>query len=73
MLGWVVEIETEDFVTRYCGLAEKVFVKEGDRVQQGTSIGKVGEIPLESATDSHLHLEIVKNGNYQNPDEYLKR
>lgn len=73
MLGWVVEIETEDFITRYCGLAEKVFVKTGDKVQQGDSIGKVGEIPLESATDSHLHLEIVKNGNYQNPDEYLKR
>ena len=73
MLGWVVEIETEDFATRYCGLAEKVFVKEGQKVKQGDTIGKVGEIPLESATDSHLHLEIVKNGNYQNPDEYLKR
>ena len=73
MLGWVVEIETEDFATRYCGLAEKVFVKQGDSVKQGDTIGKVGEIPLESATDSHLHLEIVKNGNYHNPDEYLKR
>lgn len=73
MLGWVIEVETEDFTTRYCGLAEKVFVKEGERVNQGDSLGKVGEIPLESATDSHLHLEIVKNGNYQNPDEYLKR
>lgn len=73
MLGWVVEIETEDFTTRYCGLAKDVFVKEGSSVKQGDSIGKVGEIPLESATESHLHLEIVKNGNYQNPDEYLKR
>lgn len=73
MLGWVVEVKTDDFTTRYCGLAEKVFVKQGDSVKQGDTLGKVGEIPLEMAADSHLHLEIVKNGNYQNPDEYLKR
>ena len=73
MLGWVVEIETEDFATRYCGLDEKVFVKTGDKVTQGQTVGKVGEIPLETAADSHLHLEIVKNGSYQNPDDYLKR
>lgn len=73
MLGWVVEVKTDDFATRYCGLAEKVFVKQGDSVKQGDTLGKVGEIPLEIAADSHLHLEIVKNGNYQNPDEYLKR
>ena len=73
MLGWVVEVSTDDFATRYCGLAEKVFVKEGDRVKQGDTLGLVGEIPLESATDSHLQLEIVKNGSYHNPDEYLKR
>lgn len=73
MLGWVVEVESGDFTTRYCGLAEKVVVKEGSSVKQGDTLGRVGEIPLESATDSHLHLEIVKNGNYQNPDEYLKQ
>ena len=73
MLGWTVEIENGDFTTRYCGLGEKLFVKEGARVKQGDTIGKVGEIPLESATESHIHLEIIKNGNYQNPDEYLGR
>jgi len=73
MLGWVVEIKTDDFATRYCGLAEKIFVKQGDKVKQGDSIGTVGEIPLETTEDSHLHLEIIKNGQYQNPDDYLKQ
>ncbi len=73
MLGWVVEVGTDDFITRYCGLGSNVFVKEGQSVTQGQSLGAVGEIPLESGEDSHLHLEIIKNGKYQNPDEYLKQ
>ncbi|MBQ7284294.1 MAG: M23 family metallopeptidase [Oscillospiraceae bacterium] len=73
MLGWVVEVKTDDWTTRYCGLNEKVFVKEGKAVKQGDSIGTVGEIPLETTEDSHLHLEVVKNGQCQDPDEYLKK
>ncbi len=73
MLGWVAEIKTQDFTTRYCGLSEKVFVKQGDKVTQGQSIGTVGEIPLEISADSHLHLEVIKNDSYQNPDEYLRK
>ena len=73
MLGWVVEIATDDFATRYCGLGKNVFVREGDRVKQGQSIGAVGEIPLEITEDSHIHLEVVKNGEYQNPKDYLEK
>lgn len=50
-------------VSIYCGLNEVIFVDEGEEVSQGYVIGTVGtEMPLESAQESHLHLEIVKDG-----------
>lgn len=71
MLGCVVEVENSSFTVRYCGLDKDVSVQQGDRLCQNQPIGKIGEIPLELAEDSHLHLEIIKNGRYQNPDKYL--
>ena len=71
MLGTVVEIAAEDYTVRICGLAEDVKVNKGDKVSRNQPIGTVGEIPLEIAEDSHIHLEIVKDGRYKNPDKYL--
>ena len=41
-------------------------------VKQGDTIGVVGEIPLETSEESHLHLEVIKNGATVNPHELLK-
>ncbi len=73
MLGNVVEIESENVVVRYCGLGDKILVKKGNRVSQGDSIGVVGEIPLEISDESHLHVEFIKDGQYQNPNNYLSQ
>ena len=72
MLGTVMEIEHNGFTARYCGLNNSTFVKEGDKVSQGQSIGTVGETAMEVAEESHIHLEVLENGKYINPDKLLK-
>lgn len=52
----------------YCGLNDIIFFNEGDYVAQGEVIGTLsGDVPLESAEECHLHLEITKDGNYLDP------
>ena len=54
-------------------LSENFNVKEGDVVAQGQSIGTVGNSAVfETADGSHLHFEILKDGEYVNPDIYVK-
>ncbi|MBE6887603.1 MAG: M23 family metallopeptidase [Ruminococcaceae bacterium] len=73
MLGSIVEIDSGEYVVRYCGLGTNMLAKKGTAVNQGDVIGVVGEIPLESGKESHIHLEILKNGSYCDPYDYLKQ
>ena len=42
-------------------------------VKAGQEIGKVGNTMLtESMEESHLHIEVIKNGQYQDPEQFLK-
>lgn len=72
--GLSIIIEHSDgFETVYSSLLSTEFVKEGDKVEQGQSIGTVGNSAVfETAEGSHLHFEILKNGEYINPDIYVK-
>lgn len=72
MLGNVVEIDSGDYIVRYCGLGSNLLCEKGKKVKQGDTIGVVGEIPLETSEESHLHLEVIKNGATVNPHELLK-
>ena len=48
-------------------------VEEGDVVNAGSIIGGVGSTGLfESMEPAHLHLEILKDGVYVNPKDYIK-
>ena len=71
MLGVVAEIDSGSFVVRYCGLGENMLCTKGKQVKQGDVIGVVGDIPLENAEDSHIHLEVLKNGVHCDPYEYI--
>ena len=51
----------------YCGLEKEPAVKKGDSVKMGDVIGKVGEIPVESEEDPHLHFEVRINGTVTDP------
>ncbi len=57
-----------DYRTVYSHLAN-IFVKEGDKVKLGTTIGKVGE----SLEGNILHFEIWNQRNKQNPEIWLAR
>ncbi len=51
------------------GHLSKVGVREGDAVKKGDSIGVMGSTG--NSTGVHLHFEIIKNGQQQNPLKYL--
>lgn len=65
--GQVIEIDHGDkLISRYCGV--KPFnVKAGQAVKAGAVIGTMGDIPMEIAKPSHLHLEMVSNGKTFDP------
>ncbi len=56
-----------NLVSVYCGLDKKVDVKQGDQVQAGQAIGKVGEIPSEIALETHLHFSMKSDGKWVDP------
>lgn len=55
-------------VTRYLHLS-KFNVSKGDKVSTGDRIGSVGNTGY--STGPHLHFEVIKNGSYQNPWNYI--
>lgn len=69
-LGVVVEIDHgKGVIAYYCGLNEDLSVSEGMPVAEGAEIGRLGEIPGECADESHLHLEVFKDGKPTDPTE----
>ncbi len=62
MLGNVVWAEHGDFDFYYCGLGEDFQVKQGDVITKGQQLGVITAVPMESAEDPHLHLEVKKDG-----------
>jgi len=67
--GLTVIIEHESgYKTVYSNLLTSEFVNEGDKVDAGETIGTVGTTGIfESAEDAHVHFEILKDNEYQDP------
>lgn len=58
----------------YSNLLTAEFVKEGESVKQGQTIGTVGNTAtFEIADNPHLHFEILKNNENVDPEQYLKK
>lgn len=72
--GLTVVIEHDDnYETVYSNLLTAEFVVEGEEVEQGQTIGTVGNTAaFESNMESHLHFELLKDGEYLDPNIYLK-
>lgn len=72
--GLTVTIEHNDgYTSVYSSLLTAEFVKEGEAVTQGQTIGTVGNSSVfEVAEDNHLHFELLKDGSNINPEIYLK-
>ena len=72
--GTTIIIEhVNGFETRYSNLLTTEFVVVGEKVEQGQSIGTVGNSAMfEVADESHLHFEILKDSEVLNPENYIK-
>ena len=73
MMGTTVTVQQPDGVTAvYSNLAEEVAVSVGDAVETGAVLGAVGGTAIaESGMESHLHLELLAEGNHVDPLDYL--
>ena len=71
--GLTVIIEHDGgYKTIYANLLTAEYVVEGEHVQSGQTIGTVGNSAVfEIADDYHLHFEILKDGDYLNPTDYM--
>lgn len=69
LLGNVVTLSHEDDIKTYYASLEEVVVKEGDTLEQGDLIGNAGENLLGQENGTHVHFEILRNGEKQNPEK----
>ncbi|MBQ3213813.1 MAG: M23 family metallopeptidase [Clostridia bacterium] len=71
--GTIITIKhNKSLQTVYSSLAEDVKVKVGDKVKQGTVIGKVSTSAKgESADGAHLHFEVLVDNVKVDPNLYL--
>ncbi|HPH02613.1 MAG TPA: M23 family metallopeptidase [Spirochaetota bacterium] len=68
--GLYVEVKHQDgYITRYAHL-DRQEVLTGDLVYQGQIIGRMGHTGL--ATGDHVHYEVVKDGEYLDPEEFME-
>jgi len=69
----IIITHVNGYKTVYANLASANFVKKGDKVKSGQSIGTVGNTAaFEIEDEAHLHFEIMKNNANVNPNTYLK-
>lgn len=73
--GLTVVIEhDEGYETIYSNLLTAEFVVEGEEVKAGQTIGTVGNTAsFETNMESHLHFELIKDGEYLDPNIYLNK
>ncbi|MCI9087531.1 MAG: M23 family metallopeptidase [Clostridia bacterium] len=73
--GLTVIIEhVNGYKTVYANLLSTEFVVEGETVKQGQSIGTVGNTAsFEVSDEPHLHFELLKENEQQDPELFLKK
>lgn len=72
--GQAVYIQHDNGIeTRYGHLQWDAYgVKVGDKVQIGDYIGQIGHGSVGSSTGAHLHFEVILNGVYRDPLEFIR-
>ena len=67
--NYVVIRHDEEYETLYAQMTTDIEVKVGQKVKSGQTIGYVGSSG--AATGPHLHYEVLKNGENEDPEKYL--
>lgn len=67
--GHHIKITNNDISTLYAHCS-KLYVKEGDEIQQGQAIAEVGSTG--KSTGPHLHFEVIRENRYINPRNVLE-
>lgn len=72
--GLTIVVEHQNgFSSVYSNLLSSEFVIVGEEVKSGQTLGTVGNsATFEILDDSHLHFEILKDGNSIDPEMYIK-
>lgn len=72
--GLTIMIEhSNGFTSMYSNLLSTEFVSVGEEVKAGQTIGTVGNTAtFEIADETHLHFEIMKDGESVDPNMYIK-
>jgi murein DD-endopeptidase MepM/ murein hydrolase activator NlpD len=69
--GNAVILDHGNGVQTLYGHMKSLSVREGEQVRKGTTIGIMGSTG--DSTGVHVHFEVRKGGQVQNPMNYLKR
>lgn len=73
LLGNIVQVEhSNEMISIYSSLGE-VNVKKGDKIKQGTVLGKSGTNNIAKDLGSHLDLELIIKGQTVNPESYYDK
>lgn len=68
----IIVSHSKNYKTVYSNLLSTEFVNVGDSVEKGQSLGSVGNTAaFEIADESHLHFEIIKDGEKVDPTLYI--
>ena len=72
--GLTVIVDHENgYQTVYANLLTAEFVVEGEELEEGQTIGTVGNTAtFEISDEYHLHFELIKDGEYVNPSTYME-
>ena len=73
--GYTITVEhTSGYETVYSNLANVDMIKTGAAVKKGEIIGTVGDSSSTELLDApHLHFEMLKDGGYINPSDYISK
>lgn len=69
----VIVDHANGYQTIYANLLTAEFVVEGEELEEGQTIGTVGNsATFEISDEYHLHFELKQNGEYLNPNTYIQ-
>ena len=68
----VIVSHSNGYKTLYANLLTAEFVVEGEEIEEGQTIGTIGNsATFEIADEYHLHFEVTKNGDYVDPCQLI--